>query len=220
MPPGAKGEITATFTIGDRTGTQVKTITVQTDNPDAAKATTMLTLKAIIPQAMEITPTFVFWQDKEKPTTKTVLVKANKDFPVKEIKVTSSSPDFAAKVEKTGKGQFKIDITPHDTSRLLAGTVTIQPEGSKKVFYANMRVMGPPPAPMSPAPVGPATNAAPTPATSTGTSMAPPVPATSSGANGAAPTPVNNPAANMAPPTPVINPAANPTSTPSSTPQR
>src|SRR5213594_4491686 len=31
--PGGKGEITATFKIGDRTGTQVKTVTVETDDP-------------------------------------------------------------------------------------------------------------------------------------------------------------------------------------------
>ena len=31
--PADKGEITATFKIGDRTGTQVKTVTVQTDDP-------------------------------------------------------------------------------------------------------------------------------------------------------------------------------------------
>src|SRR6266571_4179245 len=57
VPPGEKGEITATFKIGDRTGTQVKTVTVETDDP--AKATTVLTLKAVIPQELEINPTFV-----------------------------------------------------------------------------------------------------------------------------------------------------------------
>jgi Protein of unknown function (DUF1573). len=44
--PGQKGEITATFNIGGRTGTQVKTVTVQTDDPDPARSTTVLTLKA------------------------------------------------------------------------------------------------------------------------------------------------------------------------------
>src|SRR3954468_23760190 len=34
VPPGEKGEITATFTIGDRQGTQVKQVTVMTDDPD------------------------------------------------------------------------------------------------------------------------------------------------------------------------------------------
>ena len=35
VAPGEKGEITATFNIGDRTGTQVKTVTVDTDDPKA-----------------------------------------------------------------------------------------------------------------------------------------------------------------------------------------
>src|SRR5213595_4247224 len=59
VPPGEKGEITATFNIGGRTGTQVKTVTVQTDDPDPAHATTQLTLKAIITPLLEIQPTLV-----------------------------------------------------------------------------------------------------------------------------------------------------------------
>src|SRR5213593_2435783 len=51
VPPGDKGEITATFNIGDRTGTQVKTVTVETDDP--ASTTSVLTLKTIIPQLLE-----------------------------------------------------------------------------------------------------------------------------------------------------------------------
>ena len=33
VAPGGNGEITATFSIGDRTGTQLKTVTVETDDP-------------------------------------------------------------------------------------------------------------------------------------------------------------------------------------------
>src|SRR5437016_14342308 len=44
--PGEKGEVTATFNIGGRTSTQVQTVTVQTDDPDTALATTVLPLKA------------------------------------------------------------------------------------------------------------------------------------------------------------------------------
>src|SRR5437016_6805093 len=54
--PGEKGEIVATFNIGDRTGLQTKTVTVQTDDPNPAQATTILTLKANIPQALQIQP--------------------------------------------------------------------------------------------------------------------------------------------------------------------
>jgi len=138
VPPGEKGEITATFKIGDRTGTQVKSVTVQTDDP--VNATTVLTLKAVIPQQLEINPTFVFWGQGEALKPKSIVVRASKDFPVRQLKVTSSSPDFQTKVEETGNGQFKIDIQPSDTSRNMAATLTIQPEGSSKTFYAMARV--------------------------------------------------------------------------------
>src|SRR6478672_3442696 len=92
VPPGEKGEITATFKIGDRTGTQVKTVTVQTDDP--INATTVLTLKAVIPQQLEINPTFVFWGQGEALKPKSIVVRASKDFPVKQLRVTSSSQDF------------------------------------------------------------------------------------------------------------------------------
>jgi len=130
--PGEKGEITATFNIGDRTGTQVKTVTVETD--EAANQKTVLTLKAIIPQELEISPTFVFWKQGEKPDPKTITIHAGKDFSVKHIKVTSSSPDFQTKVEEAGEGQFKIDVQPNETSRLIASTLTIQSENSPKTF--------------------------------------------------------------------------------------
>src|SRR6266850_1467781 len=59
--PGEKGEVVATFNIGDRTGEQMKTVTVQTDDPNPTQATMLLTLKANIPQALEIKPAFVYW---------------------------------------------------------------------------------------------------------------------------------------------------------------
>jgi Protein of unknown function (DUF1573) len=142
VPAGEKGEITATFNIGERTGTQVKTVTVETDDP--ANVTTVLTLKAVIPQQLEITPTFVFWGKGEEPKPKTIVVRAAKDFPVKHLKVTSSSPDFQAKVEETGDGQFKIDVRPQETNKQTASTLTIQPEDSQKIFYATARITNAP----------------------------------------------------------------------------
>lgn len=142
VPAGEKGEITATFNIGERTGTQVKTVTVETDDP--ANVTTVLTLKAVIPQQLEITPTFVFWGQGEEPKPKTIVVRAAKDFPVKHLKVTSSSPDFQTKVEETGNGQFKIDVKPQETNKQSASTLTIQPEDSQKIFYATARITNAP----------------------------------------------------------------------------
>ena len=73
VPPGDKGEITAMLNIGTCIGTQVKTVTVETD--EATNQKTVLTLKAEIPQQLEITPNFVFWKQGDKPDTKTINVK-------------------------------------------------------------------------------------------------------------------------------------------------
>ena len=153
VAPGDKGEITATFNIGDRTGTQIKTVTVETDETPNQK--TVLTLKAEIPQQLEVTPNFVFWKQGDKADAKTINVKVGKDFTVKHIKVTSSPPDFQTKVEEAGKGQFKIDVTPQDTNKVVASMLTIQPEDSQKVFYATARITNAPTAPVPPvAPAG------------------------------------------------------------------
>jgi hypothetical protein len=94
----------------------------------------------VIPQQLEINPTFVFWGQGEALKPKSIVVRASKDFPVKQLRVTSSSPDFQTKVEQTGNGQFKIDIQPRDTSRNMDATLIIQPESSTKTFYAKARV--------------------------------------------------------------------------------
>jgi Protein of unknown function (DUF1573) len=148
VEPGGKGEITATFNIGDRTGTQIKTVTVETD--EAPNQRTVLTLKAVIPQQLEVSPTFVFWKQGDKPDPKQISVKVGKDFTVKHIKVTSSTPNFKTKVEDAGKGEFKIDVTPQDTSKPVASMLTIQAEDSTKVFYATARITNAPVAPVAP----------------------------------------------------------------------
>src|SRR5438045_9684128 len=95
VPPGDKGEITATFNIGDRTGTQVKTVTVETD--EATNQRTVLTLKAEIPQQLEITPSFVIWKQGDKPDTKTINVKVGKDVNAKQLNVKYDTPTSEAK---------------------------------------------------------------------------------------------------------------------------
>src|SRR5256886_12661012 len=68
VPAGGKGEITATFNIGERTGTQVKTVTVETDEP--ANVTTVLPLYAVNPLQLEITPTISVWGRRVAATPK------------------------------------------------------------------------------------------------------------------------------------------------------
>ena len=143
VAPGEKGEIKATFTIGDRSGLQTKTISVETDDPKAPQ--TVLTFKATIAQALEVTPNFVSWQANEPAKPKTILAKAGKGVTIKKVDVTSSSGDFTAKVEPgSTAGEFKIQVQPKDTTKPLNASFTIKPDLTPaKTYYASARVMPP-----------------------------------------------------------------------------
>jgi hypothetical protein len=160
VKPGEKGEITATFKIGDHTGTQIKTVTVETDQ--VPQTATVLTLKAVLPDLLTLAPTFVFWKAGEEPKPKTILAKAGKDFPAKNLTVTSSSPEFLVKVEPGAAGEWKINVQPKETVRAVATSLTIRPDYPKdapKTFFANASVTAPPPTPVAQSPA-----AAPSPA--------------------------------------------------------
>jgi Protein of unknown function (DUF1573) len=143
VAPGEKGEISATFNIGDRTGVQTKTITVETD--DAQQPQTVLTFRANIAQYLELQPTFVYWQANEPAQPKTIIAKAGKGVNVKKLDVTSSTGDFTAKVEPgSGAGEFKVVVQPKDTTKPLNATLTFKPDTGTlpgKQFFAAARVM-------------------------------------------------------------------------------
>ncbi len=141
VAPGEKGEVTATFKIGNRTGVQQKTVTVETD--DSAQPVMNLLLKAVIPDVLQIQPAFVFWENGEDPKPKKITVTAGKDVTVTKLDVSSSSPEFTTKVDKGSKpGEFVITVTPKNTATMVSATLTIQPD-LPQVFYATARVTGP-----------------------------------------------------------------------------
>lgn len=141
VAPGEKGQIVATFNIGDRTGVQTKTVTVETDDPKVPQ--TVLTFKATIAQLLELQPNFVFWQASEAPQPKTIIAKAAKGVTVNKVDVTSSSGDFTTKVEPgSTAGEFKIQVQPKDTTKPVSATLTIKPDATPaKIYYASARVM-------------------------------------------------------------------------------
>jgi len=160
VAPGQKGEITAIFNIGGRTGTQVKTVTVQTDDPE--RSTIVLTLKAVITPLLEFQPTLVYWQNGEEPKPKIIIAKANKDAAIKKLDVASSTPDFTAKVDAgSAPNEFRISVQPRDTSKAVYATLTIKPDSpanTGNTFAVAARVM--PPAPTSGTAVTPSSKAA------------------------------------------------------------
>jgi hypothetical protein len=162
VKPGEKGEITATFKIGDHTGTQVKTVTVETDL--APTTPTILTLRAVLPEMLTLVPTFVYWTAGEEPKPKTIAVRAGKDFAAKNLTVTSSNPEFLTKVEPAGDGQWKVNVEPKSTARAVSTSLVIRsdfPKDAPKTFYANASVTGAPVQPPAPAPATAAVSSSP-----------------------------------------------------------
>jgi Protein of unknown function (DUF1573) len=146
VAPGEKGEITATFNIGGRTGTQVKTVTVQTDDPDPSRANIVLTLKAVITPLLEVQPALVYWQNGEEPKPKIITAKANKDAAIKKLDVTSSAAGFTAKVDAgSAPNEFRISVQPNDTTKAIYATLTIKPDSPINTAnaFAAARVMPP-----------------------------------------------------------------------------
>ena len=157
--PGEKGEVTATFTIGDRTGQQMKTVNVQTDEPPPAQSNLTLTLNVTIPQALEIKPAFIYWTSGEAPKPKRISIKASKEFPAKNITIKSNNQNFESKLEPGKEGEWTIEVTPKDTSHPMGTALLLQtdyPKESPKTFSVNVQVTNPPgvPVPLRP-PVGP-----------------------------------------------------------------
>ena len=141
--PGEKGEVTATFKIGDRTGVQEKAITVLTD--DTTNPSTTLSLKVVIPQVLDLQPTFVFWQAGEAPKAKAIIARAGAGVSIQGLDVSSSNPDFAVKVEPgSSPNEFRITIEPRQTTQAAAAALTIKPDlenGKMKISYATARII-------------------------------------------------------------------------------
>ena len=141
VAPGESGEIVATFKIGGAIGSQSKTVTVESDDP--ASPRTVLTLHATIAQALEVKPTFVYWNANEAAKAKSVTVKPAKDFAVKDIKVTSTSVAFSTQVKPDGSGGYLVDVLPQNTSTAVNATLTIVPQtekGAGKPIFVTARV--------------------------------------------------------------------------------
>ncbi len=145
VAPGEKGEITATFDIGGRTGLQQKAITVATDDPTHPAFT--LSLKVQIPQTVELQPAFIFWKPGEELTPKIIVAKVEKDFPIKKLEASASSPEFSAKIAPgASKQEYLITVVPTQTKQAAAATIAVnveRPDGTTKTLAATARVLPP-----------------------------------------------------------------------------
>jgi hypothetical protein len=142
VQPNEGGEVVATFNIGDRSGVQTKTISVMTDEENGQ--TTILKLKATIPQLLQVTPIFIYWSAGDELKPKTITVEVGAEFPVTKLTVTSTDKSIATEVASGPKEKtFRIIVTPTESGRPINAALKIEPDFPKdapKSFYANVRV--------------------------------------------------------------------------------
>lgn len=142
VAPEESGEIVATFTIGDRSGVQTKTITVRTD--DQPEQATILKLKATIPQLLQVAPVFLFWSAKDALTPKVITVDVGADYAVDKINVTSTDKSIETEVVPVpDKKEFRVVVKPTESGRPINASLKIEPvlkEDAHKPYYANVRI--------------------------------------------------------------------------------
>jgi hypothetical protein len=142
VAPNESGEITATFNIGGRSGVQVKTITVTTD--DQPDQPTILKMTTTIPQLLEVKPIFLFWSANDVLNPKTITVDVGGDFPVTKLNVTSTDKSISTEVQPVpDKKEFKIVVKPTEAGRPINASLKIEadyPKESPKPYYANLRI--------------------------------------------------------------------------------
>jgi hypothetical protein len=137
-----KGEIQATFNVGERVGLQQKTISVESTDPESPK--TSLALKVHIPAVARVRPSFLEWDLGESPSAQAINVKILNDFPIHAVSVISSDPRISARVEQTVPSkEYRIIVEPKGTSEPLTATLEIKtdyPAENPKEYIAFVRI--------------------------------------------------------------------------------
>jgi hypothetical protein len=121
--PGDSGEIRARFAITGSVGRQVKTIAVTTD--EAADRATVLTLVVDIPQLIEATPRFLFWEKGSQPGERSAEVVVADPGRVTVDGLRCSNPLFVARLQREAAGRYRLWVKPDGTQQPASGIVAV-----------------------------------------------------------------------------------------------
>ncbi len=139
--PGDSGEITGTFSIGNRLGKQKKTVTLFTDN--LGQPEIKLSIEVEIPKFLSIKPGLVYWHQSSTPEPKAIYLQAY-DESVTIQNVECNSDFFSAKLSGPNEiGIYKLIITPLVLNEAKRAVIRIHAkygEGTSKTFFAHAMV--------------------------------------------------------------------------------
>ena len=139
--PGESGEIVASMEMQAKTGVQRKFIYVRsndTDNP-----VQKLTIEAVFPVYLTIDNKYLKWKHTEDKKEKVMTITISDKYDVKLTKITSSNPEFKAKLIKINDKKYEVRVTPPDTDkpkRSLLKLYSDYPKKSPQMYQLSARI--------------------------------------------------------------------------------
>jgi len=139
--PGERGNLTAKFTFGGRSGLQSKSISVVTDDQQTAQ----LVFKCLIlDEPVALSQSLVWWRVGETAEAKNIEIAVAKQPAIKITAAASTNPRIVAILSTVKDGEkYVVSVKPADTAQPENGEIFVQtdypPEGPK-AYTIHVRV--------------------------------------------------------------------------------
>lgn len=126
-PPGAKGELTVIFRVGNFYGTVQKKIMVwMKDGPEGKRPPITLTTNITIPELVTVTPRTLNWKTGESNAPKSYKIAVSHEKPIRITSLTSTNNNFDTELKTLRDGmEYELVVTPRDVSGTSFGILKI-----------------------------------------------------------------------------------------------
>ena len=122
--PGEKGKVVSTFRFEGRTGRQLTTVRVVTDDPK--EPVVVLQIGGMLPWNVQLSDRLLVWDLGGEATPKEVLVEMNPDVEIALAKVQVDDATFACAFAPTDvPRQYRVVFTPRATAKLARGIASL-----------------------------------------------------------------------------------------------
>jgi hypothetical protein len=142
IAPGEKGEVVVAYKTVGRRGLHEAPITVKTDDRSAEE--TVLKMRVLVQDIIEMQPTFLFWKKDEPLSPKKIAVKVTEGFSAGQLAASSSDPKVAVKLETVNPGsEYALVVTPMEGAERVKAKLTLSAESGgsgRRDFTAFVRV--------------------------------------------------------------------------------
>lgn len=114
--PGESGTLRATFELGSFQGIVDKQINIWLKDDPEDKPSSIVTMQVHIPVAIQLEPRTLKWEGGSELTMQVLEIVMDYEKPIHVKSVTSSSPDFEAKLVTIEDGKkYQVEVTPKST---------------------------------------------------------------------------------------------------------